>query len=88
MFSVDIPETEQLQRRLLMTTCLEIVPPLGFDPQPSVVFQHPEEVADLHKGLIFFRTCSNTILLPVVNEYETLLETMQNSMLHDLFTDE
>jgi len=75
---LNIAESDQLPALLRFATGLECIPPLGIDPQPCIVFGHPEDFAssDPTMSFPFANTCSNLLRLPVLQSYNTFAENM------------
>jgi len=71
-------DTKQLGQLLLFITGLEMIPPLGFDPQPTIKFKHCEDLDanDPKKDYPSVNTCSNSITLPVLSSYDYFKKKM------------
>ena len=63
---------------LTFITGLDVIPPLGFQPEPSITFGHPDtlEPGDWTKDYPVVNVCSHSIRLPVVDTYETFTINM------------
>ena len=57
---------------LIFATGLEDIPPLGFFPQPEIIFGHLEDFngKDITAAFPFANTCTHTLRLPVLDDYE------------------
>ena len=64
-----------LEQLLVMVTGSSTIPPLGFDPQPRVVFRD-EGVAEYERGFPYVSTCDNLLAIPAVRSYRPWKEAM------------
>lgn len=82
-------ESDQLELLLVFATGMNTIPALGFDPEPTLAFKHPEDTdpSDKAGDFPFANTCTNTILLPVLNSYDKFAENVTSAiMLATTFT--
>lgn len=76
-----LEENGQLERVLAFITGLEREPPLGFNPNLTITFVHPEDEADENlRGLAYANTCANQLSLPVGLTYEQLKDLLYTSI--------
>jgi len=69
MTAVGCVDENRLSDLLIFVTGLETVPPLGFDPQPSLTFAHIDDVTNISQSFPFANTCSNSLRIPVLPTY-------------------
>ena len=71
-----------LANLLMFAPGLDVIPPLGFDPLPSLQFDHPEG-DDNHcmRGVPFANTCANCLHIPVLHDYELFKSLMWSLLL-------
>ena len=51
--------------------------PLGIEPSPTLIFDHPaDDVGDHSRGVPFANTCTNCLHVPVLADYELFKERM------------
>jgi hypothetical protein len=56
---------------LTFITGLDVVPPLGFEPQPSLTLGHPlMDESDQRRTFPIANTCTNAVHLPLLRTYE------------------
>ena len=70
-------EDNKLCDLLVFAMGLDAIPPLGIEPSPTLVFDHPEDDVDDHsRGVPFANTCANCLHIPVLDDYELIKERM------------
>ncbi|XP_028975450.2 E3 ubiquitin-protein ligase pub3 isoform X3 [Esox lucius] len=69
-------ETQKLGTILAFATGANIVPPIGFSPQPSIEFLHPEHDAGTTSKLPIANTCINCLKLPLHTSYKDFKENL------------
>jgi len=71
-------ESMQLQDLLIFATGMNSVPALGFAPEPTIKFKHPDDCApeDQAKDFPYANTCTNTLVLPVLFSYDQFSENL------------
>ena len=67
-------EDNKLCDLLVFATGLDAIPPLGIEPSPTLVFDHPAN--DHSRGVPFANTCANCLHVPVLADYELFKEMM------------
>ncbi len=80
---IDVPYLPNMLANLLVfATGLDVIPPLGIDPSPSLQFDHPED-DDNHymRGVPFANTCANCLHIPVLPDYELPLDRHLRTMM-------
>lgn len=60
---------------LAFATGANVIPPLGFSPEPSVEFLHDHSFGH-RRHLPMANTCINCLKLPLLNSYKDLKESM------------
>lgn len=75
-------EEDLIGNLLRFVTCMETIPPLGFDPEPKIFFGHADMLSPDDKTVDFpyANTCANTIRLPVLDSYEKFKNNMMVAM--------
>ncbi|XP_034738154.1 G2/M phase-specific E3 ubiquitin-protein ligase [Etheostoma cragini] len=69
-------ETQKLGMILAFATGANLVPPIGFSPQPSIEFLHQEHDAGTTSKLPIANTCINCLKLPLHTCYKDFQENM------------
>ena len=70
-------EDNKLGDLLVFATGLDAIPPLGIEPSPTLVFDHPADDEDDHsRGVPYANTCANSLHVPVLADYELFKERM------------
>ena len=70
-------EDNKLCELLVFATGLDAIPPLGIEPSPTLVFDHPADDVDDHSREVpFVNTCANCLHIPVLADYELFKERM------------
>ena len=65
----------------MFATGLDVIPPLGIDPLPSLQFDHPEDDDNHYMcGVPFANTCANCLHIPVLHDYELFKSRMLLAM--------
>ena len=65
---------------LRFATVLEGIPPLGFFPQPTLAFGHPEDLEPHMRGLPYVNTCAMALRVPVLAQYDDFKFSMRKTM--------
>lgn len=57
---------------LIFATGLDAVPLMGFDPEPTLHFVHPEDLdkCDQRRFFPMANTCSNALSIPILSTYD------------------
>jgi len=78
LLTVIFSDKGQLSKLLVFVTGLDMIPSLGFDPQPSVTFGHGEDlgVSDLTRMYPTANTCGFKLRIPVLETYEEFAGNM------------
>ena len=70
-----------LANLLVFATGLDVIPPLGIDPSPSLQFDHPEDDDNPYvRGVPLANTCANCLHIPVLPDYELFKSRMLLAM--------
>ncbi len=69
-----------LKNLLIFCTGADEIPALGFRPDPSLTFVHPEEVPHHLLGMPLASTCSLQLKLPIVKEFDTFKQNMLSAI--------
>lgn len=70
-------DEERLSQLLIFITGLDVIPPLGFHPQPALKFGHDDiDDMDPRKEFPISNTCINSLSIPIVSSYERFKSNM------------
>ena len=76
-----LEESGQLETVLAFVTGLRSAPPLGFNPRPTIIFNHPQDEEDEHlRGLVFANTCAHQFSIPVSLPYDQFKDLLHTSI--------
>jgi hypothetical protein len=69
---------EKLEQLLIFATGTDVVPALGFEPEPHIAFGHRDELekSDLTADYPVANTCANILRLPILRNYNEFYEHM------------
>jgi hypothetical protein len=72
----------RLELLLIFATGLDTIPPLGFEPTPSLTFGHGEDVAidDIRRQFPIAHTCTNSLRIPLIATYDKFKENMNAAL--------
>jgi hypothetical protein len=66
---------------LLPVLSLDHIPPLGFEPEPTLTFGHSENLdCDPAKDFPVVSTCTNSLRLPVLMSYDDFARNMLSAI--------